>query len=605
MLRRLLSLFRGRPSADQVIPYPDGKRIYREFHSLRKEQMDPDALKVINRLSRHGYRSYLVGGCVRDMVLGKKPKDFDVVTQATPSQIRRIFANSRTIGRRFKIVHVVFRGGKIVEVSTFRGLPGHRLEGKRKNQDLLMKKDNVFGTPKEDAARRDFTINALYFDPRNESIIDYVGGFDDIQARNLRVIGDPEVSFEEDPVRMFRAAKFAALLNFNLEAESLKGIRKKKDEMLKASSARMLEEYYKIFRTGKTFEIFRSLAETGLLSVLFPFLGKVDGEEFRVSPAGRRLDIADKILTEREDLTTVIYLALLLAELVPDIFHGGTKTNIAEYVKNKISAECTRLNIPGKERDRLTQIFVSQPRFQQSERGRGNRPDVFRSKIFFYEAFIIFKIHALSRGDDDAIQQAMFWEFGPKIHPPSDSTLITMFPRRHRDRFGRPDRNDRPRDRDRGRDRNRDMEPIRDDGIMSGKVRPERPRPERPERDRNEDRQDRPERPDRNRNEERVDRDRNDRFDRNRADKSESPDESGARSTDRADRPHDPDAVATGDQPPRRRRRRFRRRRGPRNGNGGGNVTAENAENGDSGNPGSGNSPTTESGESFRESAEP
>ncbi len=571
---------------DQVIPYPDGKRIYREFHSLRKEQMDPDALKVINRLSRHGYRSYLVGGCVRDMVLGKKPKDFDVVTQATPSQIRRIFANSRTIGRRFKIVHVVFRGGKIVEVSTFRGLPGHRLEGKKKNQDLLMKKDNVFGTPKEDAARRDFTINALYFDPRNESIIDYVGGFDDIQSRSLRVIGDPEVSFEEDPVRMFRAAKFAALLNFNLEPESLKAIRKKKDEMLKASPARMLEEYYKIFRTGKTFEIFRSMAETGLLSVLFPFMGKLDGEAFRVSPIGRRLDIADKILTEREDLTTVIYLALMLAELVPDIFQGAAKSNIAEYVKNGISAECQRLNIPGKERDRLTQIFVSQPRFRQRERSRGNRPDVFRGKIFFYEAFIIFKIHALARGDDDAIQQAMFWEFGPKIHPPGDSTLITMFPRRHRmDR--RPGR-DRDFDRNRG-DRDRSDRGDRPDRSERGD-RDRGDRSERGERDRG-DRNERPERGDRpERGERSGERDRSGpRSERvPREARAEHPGQEAAEGEElariSADRPHDPDAVGTDEQQPtRRRRRRFRRRRDRRRGGGGEGQPAESESSSDAG----------------------
>jgi poly(A) polymerase len=491
MLRRILDFFRGgRRSIAQALSHPDGKRIYREFHNLRKEQMDQDALKVINRLSRHGYRSYLVGGCVRDMVLGKKPKDFDVVTQATPSQVRRVFANSRTIGRRFKIVHVVFRGGKVVEVSTFRGLPEHRLQRRpNKKQDLLLRKDNVFGTPREDAARRDFSINALFFDPRNESIIDYVGGFEDVTNRVLRVIGDPDMSFSEDPVRMLRAAKFAAMLKFEIEAESAKAIRRRRDEIAKASPARMLEEYYKIFRTGKTFDVFRSFAETGLLQAMFPFTGKLDGNAFAESQTGRMLEIADKMLTEREDLTTVIYLAMILSELVPDVFSEDPGQNIAEYVKQSLSKEWQRLNIPGKERDRLMQIFVSQPRFLRTDKGRGNRPDVFRSKNFFYEAFLVFKIHAIARGDDDAVQRAMFWEFGPKVRPPDDNTFITFFPQRRRRPERRDDETDDSRERgDRsegqGRDRDRDRDSRRR-GRDRGRDRADRPdRPDRPPRDR-------------------------------------------------------------------------------------------------------------------------
>jgi poly(A) polymerase len=214
MLRRILRFLRGRPAdVEDILRYPDGKRIYREFHQLRREQMDQDALKVINRLNRHGYRSYLVGGCVRDMILGRKPKDFDVVTSATPQQIRKVFTNSRSIGRRFKIVHVVFQGGKIIEVSTFRSLPAHRFDPDEAD-DYMLKRDNQYGGPREDAARRDFTINALFFDARNESLIDYVGGYEDLQQGRIAVIGDADISFKEDPVRMLRAAKFAALLGF-------------------------------------------------------------------------------------------------------------------------------------------------------------------------------------------------------------------------------------------------------------------------------------------------------------------------------------------------------------------------------------------------------
>ncbi|MBI3395934.1 MAG: polynucleotide adenylyltransferase PcnB, partial [Spirochaetia bacterium] len=323
--------------------------------------MDPEALKVINRLNRHGYRSFLVGGCVRDMLLGRRPKDFDVVTSATPAQIRKVFSNSRLIGRRFKIVHVVFRGGKVIEVSTFRSLPEHRFDAAtaKKKTNVMMKRDNEFGNSREDAARRDFTINALFFDPRNESLIDYVGGFDDIQNKRIAVIGDVDLSFREDPVRMFRAAKFAALLDFNLDAAVLKGIKKHRDEIQKASPSRMLEEYFKVFRTGKTSLVIKSLAETGLLKSLLPEIWDASGarmdEDFFQTKLGRRLEIADRMLTEREELTANIYLGLLFSDLVSQVFTGRLK-NVMEYVKSRLDPVSKRMQLPGRDRDRLIQM---------------------------------------------------------------------------------------------------------------------------------------------------------------------------------------------------------------------------------------------------------
>lgn len=412
-----------------MLLYPNGRRHYRESHSLRREQMDPDALKVVNRLTRNGYRGYLVGGCIRDMLLGRRPKDFDVVTNATPAQIRALFSNSRTIGRRFKIVHVLFRG-KIIEISTFRSIPGHRLSGE-KETDLLMRRDNQFGTPREDAARRDFTINALYFDPRNESIIDYVGGVEDIENRRISVIGDPEMSFKEDPVRMLRAAKFAALLNFELDQKCEKAIKKCKHEITKASTSRMLEEYSKIFRTGKTSVIFNSLARTELLKVLFPESWSVidNGsatENFLDTSMGKKLVIADRMLTEREDLTTNIYMALVLGDLVKDIFSGKETQNTIEYIKEKIYPTCHRLNISGKDRDRLLQIYASQNRFTKINLQKAKQ-DFFRKKIYFYEAFALYKINTIAANDEQAMQNAMYWEIGLRTHPPESGKIINLF----------------------------------------------------------------------------------------------------------------------------------------------------------------------------------
>lgn len=440
MLRKFLNFLRiGPQRVEDLVPYPDGKRIYRDFHNLRREQMDEDALKVINRLNRHGYRSYLVGGCVRDMIQGKKPKDFDVVTTATPAQIRKIFTNSRPIGRRFKLVHILFRGGKVIEVSTFRSLPDHRLSpGKEKDTDYMMTRDNEYGTPVEDAARRDFTINALFFDPRNESIIDFVGGFSDIKEGRIRVIGDPDISFREDPVRMLRAAKFAALLGFQMDQACLKAIRKNREELLKASSARMLEEYYKIFRTGRAYEVFTSLAEAGLFRTMFPEASEASDdrgakvESFSESKIGQRLAVADKMLSEREELTSNIFLSLIFLDLVSDMLDGTSGRDTHHLLKEKLDEVFRSINLPVKDRERLIQVFENQYKFAQATRDRKYKPDQFRKKVFFFETFMVFKINAIVEQNEDAIQQAMFWEIGPRPRPPEPGKIITVFPARNR-----------------------------------------------------------------------------------------------------------------------------------------------------------------------------
>lgn len=481
MLRKVMAWFSFRRGPDRFLKYPEGKRIYRDFHSIRNAQMDPDGLKVINRLNRYGYKSYFVGGCIRDLLLGKKPKDFDIVTNATPTQLRKLFSNSRVIGRRFKLVHVVFRAGKIIEVSTFRSLPEHRMEGARESDDLYMKRDNIFGTPKEDVARRDFTINSLYFDPRNESIIDYTGGFEDMQNKKVNVIGDPDISFKEDPVRMLRAAKFAPLLGFEMAPACVKGIRKNSEEIHKANANRLLEEYFKIFRTGKAARIFASMYDTGLLSALMPAAVEAtrDGLDasapFESTPLGKRLAIADRMLAEREDLTVDIYLALLFTDLVRDVFaaeHWDREEHVAEYVKHAINGACSEMQLPGRDRSRLLQVFISQIRFgtETDPRRRNRRTDAFREKVYFYESFMVFKIHSLAEGDDEAVQRAMFWEIGPRSRPPDSHRLISIFysPARHRIREEDRERargGDTERGGDRGRRGDRERGPTRERGA--------------------------------------------------------------------------------------------------------------------------------------------
>ena len=190
--------------------------IARDSHPISRKQIDDDTLKVLYRLNRHGYKAYLVGGGVRDLLLGRRPKDFDIGTDATPEQVRNLFRNGFLIGRRFRLAHIRFAGNKIIEVATFRRHPREE-ELPDDPDEHFHFVQNVFGTPCEDAYRRDFTINALFYNIDDFSIIDYVGGLKDLEEKRLRVIGDPMVRFVEDPVRMLRAIEFSARLDFTME----------------------------------------------------------------------------------------------------------------------------------------------------------------------------------------------------------------------------------------------------------------------------------------------------------------------------------------------------------------------------------------------------
>jgi poly(A) polymerase len=189
---------------------------------LDEDRIDQDAAKVVRRLVRGGYEAYLVGGCVRDLLLGRRPKDFDVCTSARPDDVRRLFRNSRVIGRRFRLVHVLFGGGKVIETATFRRAP--EVDEDRGTEDLLIRNDNVFGEAHQDARRRDFTINALFYDLERGEVLDWVGGMPDIEKRAVHTIGKPVVRFLEDPVRILRAIKFSAKLDLGITPETYDAI---------------------------------------------------------------------------------------------------------------------------------------------------------------------------------------------------------------------------------------------------------------------------------------------------------------------------------------------------------------------------------------------
>jgi poly(A) polymerase len=240
--------------------------------SLDRTAIDADADRVVRKLTRAGYKAYLVGGCVRDLLVGRTPKDFDVATSATPNEIRATFRNCRIIGRRFRLAHVFF-GSKIIETATFRANPREE-----DDHDLLIRRDNVFGTEAEDAKRRDFTINGLFYDVEREEVIDHVGGLVDLDAKLIRTIGDPDVRFQEDPVRMLRAIKFAARLEFGFEPATWRALLRWRSEISKCAPPRLLEEMHRLLRGGAARRSFELMVETGTLAVLSPYLaGLLEG----------------------------------------------------------------------------------------------------------------------------------------------------------------------------------------------------------------------------------------------------------------------------------------------------------------------------------------
>jgi poly(A) polymerase len=257
----------------------------REGHNISRKQVSPNALRTLYRLRDNGFIAYLVGGCVRDLLLGRTPKDFDIATDATPTQIKRLFRNCRLIGRRFRLAHLHFEN-EILEVSTFRAAapanddetesaqPDGRPPRHLKNEEGMVLRDNVFGTPKEDALRRDFTINALAYNIADFSVIDYCDGLNDLEQRLIRPIGDPAVRFTEDPVRMIRAVRFAGSHDFVIEPATWETICALAPTITRAAPARLYEEVQKLFLLGAARLVFPLLESSGLLAVLFPQLSR-------------------------------------------------------------------------------------------------------------------------------------------------------------------------------------------------------------------------------------------------------------------------------------------------------------------------------------------
>lgn len=361
-------------------------KIYKkQDHGLSKDSIDPDALFVLDRLHQHGYSAYLVGGSVRDLLLGHRPKDYDISTEAKPEEVKKLFRSCLLIGRRFRLAHVRF-GRKIIEVATFRA-------GDTDTNALIVH-DNTWGTEEEDVLRRDFTINGLFYNAQEETVIDYVGGYEDLKKQQLRVIGSPHARFKQDPVRMLRLIKFRARIGFEIDPPAMQALLDCRPEILKSSHARVFEELLRMLESGHATLFIQLLADSGLLSHLLPtladFIEKDDKHDLYrfLEAVDDECHTKNGLTKERPVLLAALVFPLflkhilLLTEGKKKIPHLGFIQEEAQFITHEFFSPF--FNVPRKIRAHLVSILTSQFRLTPLEKIRGKFFRVPRVPDFHY-----------------------------------------------------------------------------------------------------------------------------------------------------------------------------------------------------------------------------
>jgi poly(A) polymerase len=356
----------------------------RNEHLISRANISDNALKVLYRLHNAGYAAYLVGGGVRDLSLGREPKDFDVATDATPEDVRDLFRNCRLIGRRFRLAHVHF-GREIIEVATFRALHGPGEDesngdgADRVVEDGLVLRDNVFGTIEEDALRRDFTVNALYYNIGDFSVVDYTGGMADLERGVIRLIGDPEQRYREDPVRMLRAVRFAVKLGFRIEPATAEPVHRLGGLLSGIPAARLFEEILKLFLTGQAQEAFEMLRHYGLFGYLFPATEDVlarDDSGQALAFIADALSNTDRRIAEDKPVTPAFLFGALLWPVVRErtrLFDRSADSYpqaLQQATADVVDEQIRTVTIPKRFGLPMREIWHLQPRF---ERRGGNR----------------------------------------------------------------------------------------------------------------------------------------------------------------------------------------------------------------------------------------
>lgn len=344
------------------------------------------------RLKKADFEAYLVGGCVRDLLLGREPKDFDVATNASPEQVKQIFRNCRIIGRRFRLAHVFF-GREIIEVATFRRSESEESDQQVIHEDGRLLRDNVFGTLEEDVWRRDFTVNALYYNIRDFSVVDYTGGMIDHAEGVLKLIGDPYIRYREDPVRMLRAVRFAVKLGFTIHSDTAKPIYDLTDLLKSIPSARLYDEMLKLFLAGYGLQTFEMLRHYGLFAILFPATDKCLETEEHGFPRLfiiKALENSDKRFTEGKSLTPYFLLAALLWEpfqlvVLRRLEQGDNETIAYQNAANEILSDQIKITaLPRHITQAIRDVWFMQNKFTKTI---GSRPFRLLEQIKFRAAF--------------------------------------------------------------------------------------------------------------------------------------------------------------------------------------------------------------------------
>jgi len=431
--------------------------IARQEHGISRKLMSPNALRTLYRLKDNGFVGYLVGGCVRDLLLGREPKDFDVVTNATPGEVKRMFRNCRLVGRRFRLAHIHFQD-EIIEVSTFRSLASgepepepkeaHEAEQRQrhprmlKDDDGMILRDNVYGTPEEDALRRDFTVNSLSYNIADFSIIDYTGGLADLGAGIIRTIGDPDVRFQEDPVRMLRAVRFAAQLAFTIEENTRQALVAAADTIVRAAPPRLFDEMLKLLLSGEGAKCYDLLRQTGLFAALLPNLSSwlgAESEGFPHTRFGEMLSYVDSRIQQGYKVSPPLLLALLFGDYINEKAErfrrlgAPWQQSVDAAVAEFMGETCPIVMIANRVGIALRDIISQQMRLKKIP---GRQPESFITRHGFND---IIEYCRITRGDKkDVVNQLDWWAAQAKqlapVPLPCELTKETKAPQRKRKR---------------------------------------------------------------------------------------------------------------------------------------------------------------------------
>ncbi len=441
---------------------------------IEPERLDADAVRVLLRLRQHGHEAYLVGGCVRDLLIGREPKDFDIATSATPNQVKSLFRNCRLIGRRFRLAHVYFKGGKILEVSTFRAMPtmveepqpSEAAEGDVQSEgtehiaaadaeaqvalengqdvptatvedvqdsvadapDLLITEDNTFGTAEQDARRRDFTVNGLFYDPSIGRVIDYVNGLRDLSRNELRTIGDPEVRLREDPVRILRAVRFAGKLGLDLESRTYAAMEGAVEDLPRCSPPRLLEETFRLLRGGHARPALHLTAALDALKVLLPPVAEyLEGQDAEgVAEYWRFVEAMDESVRNGKGASfddSMLLASILLPISLDEPEQGGDEENgkppsVAQAIEQLLASLVQKARLPRRIAERCRMILMAQRTLAGLRRRRGGLMG-FRGHPLFNESLAVFEVWVRATGEHT--EHLAKWKSGSAPQPTADA----------------------------------------------------------------------------------------------------------------------------------------------------------------------------------------